>query len=92
VAEREVLVRSALSGLVTQLSVSSASLCRLQISLDGSRLGCLGLSRTGPLGFSEVWEDGPALRQLAVRQAALAAAREEAEAARKVCACARARV
>lgn len=32
----------------------------------------------------QVWEDGPALRQLGVRLAALAKAREEVEAARKV--------
>lgn len=43
-----------MSSLVTQLALSSGRLSRLQLSLDGSRLGCLGVTRTGPLGFSEV--------------------------------------
>jgi len=77
-------VRSAVTGLVTQLAVSNSRLCRLQLSMDGTRLGCLGFSRTGPLGFTEVWEDGPVLRELSVRLAALARSREEVEAARKV--------
>lgn len=73
-----------MTGLVTQLAVSNSHLCRLQLSMDGTRLGCLGFSRTGPLGFTEVWEDGPVLRDLSVRLAALARSREEVEAARKV--------
>jgi hypothetical protein len=35
-------MRSALSGLAVSLSVSNASLARLQASLDGSRLGSIG--------------------------------------------------
>lgn len=77
-------MRTAVSTLVTQLALSSSRLCRLQISLDSNRLGSLGFSRTGPLGFTEVWEDGPVLRDLGVRLAALGRAREEVEAARKV--------
>jgi hypothetical protein len=38
----------------------------------------------GALGFAEVWEDGPVLRDLAARQAALQRSREDVEAARKV--------
>lgn len=81
---RQAEVRSAVTYLATQLAVSNGRLSRLQLSLDGTRLGCLGFSRTGPLGFTEVWEDGPVLRELSVRLAVLARAREEVETARKV--------
>lgn len=77
-------MHTAVSGLVTQLAQSNGRLFRLQLSMEGTRLGCLGLSRTGPLGYSEVWEDGPALRELSVKLAGLARAKEEVEAARKV--------
>eukprot|EP00775_Hariotina_reticulata_P004997 gene4997-5239_t len=73
--DRELAVRCAVSSLVVQLAVSQGNMQRLQISWDGSRLGALG--------FAEVWEDGPVLRDLAARQAALQRAREEVEAARK---------
>jgi hypothetical protein len=81
---RQAAVRAAVSSLVTQLAVSNNKLYRMQLSADGSRLGSLGFSRTGPLGFTEVWEDGPVLRELAARLAGIAKAREEVEAARKV--------
>ncbi|WIA41189.1 hypothetical protein OEZ86_004804 [Tetradesmus obliquus] len=81
--EREGEVHAAVSQLVVQLAVAQGNLSRLQLSLDGSRLGCLGLARNGALGFAEVWEDGPVLRELAARKAALQRSREEVEAARK---------
>jgi hypothetical protein len=52
--EREGVVQAAVSQLVTQLAVAQGNLCRLQLSLDGSRLGGLGLARNGALGFAEV--------------------------------------
>jgi hypothetical protein len=39
---------------VVQLAVAQGNLSRLQLSLDGSRLGSLGLARNGALGFAEV--------------------------------------
>jgi hypothetical protein len=52
--EREGVVQAAVSQLVVQLAVAQGNLSRLQLSLDGSRLGGLGLARNGALGFAEV--------------------------------------
>jgi len=61
--------------------------CRLHwtssVPWCGEVLVCL-LVLSGALGFAEVWEDGPVLRELAARQAALQRSREDVEAARKV--------
>jgi hypothetical protein len=74
--------------LLNRISCACTCVCVLTRS---AFLSCpvlpAGLSRTGPLGFTEVWEEGPAARELAGRQAALARAREDVEAARKVCVC-----
>jgi hypothetical protein len=47
-------VQAAVSQLVVQLAVAQGNLSRLQLSLDGSRLGGLGLARNSALGFAEV--------------------------------------
>jgi hypothetical protein len=54
--EREGVVQAAVSQLVVQLAMAQGNLSRLQLSLDGSRLGGLGLARNGALGFAEVCE------------------------------------
>jgi tousled-like kinase len=82
-SEREVQVRSALLGLATELAKLEASSSNLKLSIDAGRMGCLAFARTGPMGFQEVWEDGQAFRDLSRQRLAVAAAREEVEAARK---------
>lgn len=85
--EREQAVRHAVTSLLSSLSAAQGGLVRLQLGLSASRLGTPTVSRAGPLGFTEVWEEGPAFRDLAARQAALAAARADVDAARKVRCC-----
>lgn len=47
-------MQSSVFQLVVQLAVAQCNLSRLQLSLDGSRLGSVGLARNGALGFAEV--------------------------------------
>eukprot|EP00878_Enallax_costatus_P016598 GHUV01017416.1.p1 GENE.GHUV01017416.1~~GHUV01017416.1.p1 ORF type:complete len:751 (+),score=214.00 GHUV01017416.1:207-2459(+) len=80
---REHVVQDAVTKLIVQLAQQQMNLTRLQLGIESSSLGTLGIARTGALGFSEVWEDGPVLRELAAKKAALQRAREEVDAARK---------
>ena len=57
---------------------------RLQLSSGTMRLGGVAVQRSGPMQMQEVWEDGQAHQQVVAKLQALAAQREDIEAARKV--------
>lgn len=76
-------LRAALQQALTRASVAEHDAATLRAADASDRLGSLAMARTGAYHVAEVWEDGPALRDLTSRQAALARQREGVEAARK---------
>lgn len=61
---REQLVQDAVTKLVVQLSQQHGELARLQLGSESSRIGTLGVARTGALGFTEVNLSSASLAQL----------------------------
>lgn len=51
---REQQVQDAVSKLVVQLAQQHGNFARLQLGVESSRIGTLGVARTGALGFTEV--------------------------------------
>eukprot|EP00891_Asterochloris_glomerata_P008382 jgi/Astpho2/8382/e_gw1.00122.67.1_t len=69
--------------LARQAATAQQELCALRLQQQSGRLGQLALSRDGPLGQREYWEDGSAFQHLQRRADEVAAARKAIEAARQ---------
>ncbi|CAL8471440.1 g10982 [Coccomyxa elongata] len=82
-AKREAESRRHLQRLAEAAARRERDNALLRVQDDGIRLGSLSVMRAGPIGLREVWEEGRAFVDLAVRQSAVAEARAAIEMARK---------
>lgn len=80
---RDDALRAALQQALSQAAAAQHDAATLRAADASARLGSLAMARTSAYHVAEVWEDGPALRDVASRLAALARQREAVEAARK---------
>ncbi|GAX76382.1 hypothetical protein CEUSTIGMA_g3828.t1 [Chlamydomonas eustigma] len=82
-ADRESKLKTEMMRVLRNGVRCERELQRLILSTGASRLGGVAVQRSGPMQVQEVWEDGQAHQQVALKLQALAAQREEVEAARK---------
>lgn len=82
--ERDEVVKREVCRLCRALAEAEGELTRIKVAATSSRLGSLTLQRTGPMGLSEMWEDGQVFQELARKRLAIETQKEEIEAARKV--------